>query len=530
MIDNCVSVTKVLLDSLKVKNTDQYLKDNILSHADHPSLLSISDTLNKYNIENLAIRVDAAKLEQLPLPCIVQIDKGGGELFYTLSSISEQEVTYHDDKGKFFRVPKTEFYEIWTGVCLLAERSTKSGEVGIEKKLASNRILNFLTLLLAIFFITWLVIAFLKADFIGNPTTTIYAIAYSVLKIIGLTVGIMLLWFEVDQYNPTIQSICSGGKKVNCNSVLNSKHARRFKDVISISLIGFSYFFGSFLFLALTGFSMSSVGILAFLSFSSLPVVFLSFYYQAVIIKQWCKLCIAIQVVLVAEILFAFIGDFYKAATYLDTLPLLVALLIVPIVLWKHLKPIIDKEKEASLNKRGLKKIKNNPDVLESLLAKTREIQNNSEGLGLLLTGGSAKYDIIKVCNPYCGPCAKAHPILEELLNSGKINLQILFNASLDPNDRSGKTVRHFLAIADEKNSRKTQEALDEWYYAERKDYETFAERYPKNGELNQQDDRIKAMSDWCKAEKITHTPTIFINGKELPNEYTVEDLIDVLA
>jgi hypothetical protein len=35
--------------------------------------------------------------------------------------------------------------------------------------------------------------------------------------------------------------------------------------------------------------------------------------------------------------------------------------------------------------------------------------------------------------------------------------------------------------------------------------------------------------SAWCKRERITHTPTIFINGYELPDEYNVHDLIDVI-
>lgn len=49
------------------------------------------------------------------------------------------------------------------------------------------------------------------------------------------------------------------------------------------------------------------------------------------------------------------------------------------------------------------------------------------------------------------------------------------------------------------------------------------------NGELQEQDTKIDAMHDWCKAEQITHTPTLFINGYQLPQEYSIEDLIEVL-
>ncbi len=36
-------------------------------------------------------------------------------------------------------------------------------------------------------------------------------------------------------------------------------------------------------------------------------------------------------------------------------------------------------------------------------------------------------------------------------------------------------------------------------------------------------------MRNWCDAEHITHTPTIFINGHELPKEYSIDDLTEVL-
>ena len=44
------------------------------------------------------------------------------------------------------------------------------------------------------------------------------------------------------------------------------------------------------------------------------------------------------------------------------------------------------------------------------------------------------------------------------------------------------------------------------------------------------QDEKIAAMRRWCDVQKITHTPTIFINEHELPGEYSVEELKEVLA
>lgn len=80
-MDNCYSSTKQLLKLLKVKHTNGYIKDSVLSHPDHPSLLSIADTLDKYNIENVAVKITEEKFDALPTPCIVQVSKHGSAQF-----------------------------------------------------------------------------------------------------------------------------------------------------------------------------------------------------------------------------------------------------------------------------------------------------------------------------------------------------------------------------------------------------------------------------------------------------------------
>lgn len=529
---NCVVTTKKLLELLGVKYTKSYVEDTILSHPEHPSLLCISDTLEKYAIEHLAVKIDADKLLEMPLPGIVQISERGNKLFYTLHSISNEKVDYYNDKGKLIEDPKEEFLEKWTGVCLLAEKTEASKEVDIEKKLASQRFLTFLKVAVPTLLLIWLIVDFYNLPIYLNSTTTLLIATYALLKTVGLTICGLLLWFEIDQYNPTLQSFCSGGSgsKINCDSVLNSKYAQFFDGYLSLSLLGFSYFFASLGSLAITGFSSSLLALSGFFSLATLPFILASAYYQAMVIKQWCRFCILVQTVLVFEIGVVLIGDFNNLPLSFDTLPLFLALLLSPLLVWKLIKPLLEKKKETNVYKRGLKRIKNNPDVLHGLLAKSRKILSSTEGLGISLNTDTANYNVINVCNPYCGPCAEAHPILEKLAENGNINLQILFTASNHEEDITAKPVRQFLAIDANGDKSKIKEALNEWYSAEKKDYESFASRYPMNGELEQQEKKIAAMRQWCNTENITHTPTLFINGYELPNEYSVEDLKEVLA
>src|SRR5690606_13163181 len=293
----------------------------------------------------------------------------------------------------------------------------------------------------------------------SNGPSSWFLGCFALLKLVGLGMGAMLLWYEVDKYNPTLQSFCSGGKKVNCDSVLNSKYAKVFNGKLSLGSIGFSYFFGTFFYLLINGFSETSLAPLAFLSFAALPIVALSAFYQGVAIKQWCKFCIAVQAVLLMEGMTAFLGGFHLFGMEFGPLTLLLALLLIPIPLWKWLRPMLEGKKAINLHRRGLKKIKNNPDVFLGLLSKTRKTTKDTNALGITFRNKSAKYNVLKVCNPYCGPCASAHPILDELVKANKINLQILFTATADENDFRAKPVRHFLALDTKGDEKGTQRA-----------------------------------------------------------------------
>ena len=531
-MDNCVVTAHRLLSLLRVPHTKAYIEDSIMSHPEYPSLLSITDTLEKYQMETLGVKIGTDKLREIPLPGIVQIKDMGNEVFCVLDSISNGEVSYFDDKGKPAKISEEKFHEHWTGICLLVEKTEETKEPGIEKRISSKRVLTFLKVAVSVLFVGWTAISFVGSEIISDAGTALFAGVYLLLKTIGLGAGVLLLWFEVDQYNPTLQSFCSGGSssgKINCNAVLNSKQAQLFNGNLSLSLLGFSYFFGSLGFLIFSGFSNAALSVLGYLSLMALPVVLFSAYYQALVIKQWCKFCILVQAVIVLEIATVLLSGFYKGPLLPGTIPLFVFFSLLPMVTWKLIKPLLEKEREANLYKRGLQKIKNSPEVLHGLLSKSRRIRTPTDGLGISFTNTGAKYDVIKVCNPYCGPCAKAQPVLEHLVKKGSINLQVLFVAKSE-NEKMAEPVRHFLALDSFGDSDKTQTALDDWYAAREKDYAVFSKKYPLNGELKLQNEKIDKMHDWCETENITHTPTVFINGCELPREYSVEDLKETLA
>ncbi|GMQ27332.1 hypothetical protein Aoki45_40150 [Algoriphagus sp. oki45] len=264
------------------------------------------------------------------------------------------------------------------------------------------------------------------------------------------------------------------------------------------------------------------------LSYSSLAIIPFSLYYQGVKLKKWCRLCLWISEILVVELAVSQFLLPELAWPAFGELGLFSFVFLATVLAWISLKPYLMAQKELYTTKSKLAKVLSNRELFDYFLSTSRQITSNPEGLGIFLKGANPKYHVLKVCNPYCGPCARTHPLLEQLYEAGNIDLQIVFVPG-GGDDVRLMTIRHLLGIASKGDLEQTRQALDEWYSQDKKDYEAFAAKYPLNGELASQESNIKSMQDWAEQEQITHTPTIFINGYELPSTYAVEDLKYVL-
>jgi protein-disulfide isomerase len=95
--------------------------------------------------------------------------------------------------------------------------------------------------------------------------------------------------------------------------------------------------------------------------------------------------------------------------------------------------------------------------------------------------------------------------------------------------DKGAIVAKHLLSIAALGDPVKSMQSLNDWYLQKEKDYSRFAAKYPMNGQLEEQRAKIDAMSKWCKDAEITHTPTIFINGYRMPENYRIEELKNIL-
>lgn len=526
-----VRATIAFLKLINVKVNNTTVNETLQNHPDWPSMLCITDSLSKWNIPNGAGKIDVTDIDQLPTPFIAYTYEKETPLAIVTQVTGANIQVRQKNYSNPITETREEFFKKWNGVYLLAESNEHSGEINYEAK---KRKAFFNSLIPVAAFAALIILSLLLVIKIATGINT--SIAFSatsfylqyLILLSGVIVTALLLWYEMDKNNPLLQKVCTGIAKGDCNAVLTGKQAKLF-SWLSWSEVGFFYFTGCLLVLLFSANTLSnSIALIAWLNILTLPYTIFSIYYQWRVAKQWCVLCLAVQSLLVLGAINAIANGLLLPFPQFSISFIVNAMLLylLPALIWYSVKPYLLRLQEAKNTKTEYLRIKFNTEIFNTLLKKQKAVTKPIDGLGIDLGNPVATNTLIKVCNPYCGPCAKAHPKIEKLMEENEnLKVKIIFTAANNEENLLVKPVRHLLAIAGEKNEIKTKKALDDWYLPEKKDYEQFAAKYLLNGELLKQNEKIERMSKWCKDLQITATPTIFINGYQLPDAYSIEDL-----
>jgi thiol-disulfide isomerase/thioredoxin len=436
----------------------------------------------------------------------------------------------HKNYNKPIVETREDFLKKWNGIYLIAEPNELSGEA--DYKVNKRRSLFSSLIPVAAFGGLFIVSLFLvkrtvDAAYAASLSAAAIYLQYFVL-LSGVIVTSLLLWYEIDKNNPLLHKVCTGIAKGNCSAILTGSKSRIFKW-LSWSEVGFFYFAGGLLVLLFSEHNINNaVSLLGLLNLLALPYIVFSVYYQWQIAGQWCVLCLLVQALLLLGGI-NIVANHFLVGLYNFPVSFLISALLIyllPVLLWYALKPSVLGLQHAKHTKREYLRIKFNAPIFETLLKKQKAITVPVDGLGIDIGNSRATNMLIKVCNPYCGPCSKVHPKIEKLMEeTPNLKEKIIFTTPNQPELPGFKPVSHLLAINEQSNEKNIQQALDDWYLPGKKDYTLFAEKHPMNGELTKQGNKIEAMEEWCKAMDVRVTPTLFINGYQLPDAYDIEDL-----
>lgn len=525
-------VAYTLCSKLRVPVTQGFLSRKLQDHPDYPSLLSVSDVLSAIKVDNLTVKVERQKVYEIPVPFIAQILVRGEEYLTVVTSLDENNSSYYDPTNwKTSRTDTASFLRIFTGIAMMVRPETGSGDIDYRKAVFEEKFAGFsrLALILALPVLLLCLCIKMLAE---SGTTALPNVAYAFFTLAGGCITGVLILREIDLHNPAWEKICSLGKKSDCSSVLDSPSS----SVLGFkwSIIGLGWFTGLLICLCL--FNLGIPSFLAWMNFAGIGVTIYSITWQY-LSRKWCTLCLLIQSVILLQCLSLSFRHFQMSdrTTGFSGILVISIIFLLPFLLLNQIIPFIKSAKDEKGMRRELQRLKNNAEIFAALLEKQKRVEIPSDNMGIIIGNAEAKCRIVKVCNPYCGPCAKTHVLLEKLIKDNPdIQIQIIFTATAD--DYRTPPVKHLLAIYEEKDEVKTLKALDDWYNSPDKNYDNFASRYPAGENLDLQTDKIGAMNAWCKQINISFTPTIFISAPQqagippntcfqIPPQYSVQDL-----
>jgi len=340
---------------------------------------------------------------------------------------------------------------------------------------------------------------------------------------VGIAVSIILLMISVDNKNPFIKKICVATSKSDCRSILKSS-AAAVTSWLSWSEVGFFYFTGYYL---STLILPQYIVLYAFMNLATLPFTIYSFGYQ-IKKKTWCLLCSSIQLVLILTFVVNVGSGHFDGGITIDLGGLLGVLLIflTPILLWYILKPLIVRLNSVPHLTGQLRNFKYDIEIFQKKLTNQKFHEIDLEYLNPIKMGNpDAKNTITIVSNPFCGPCSLAHKKLKSWAKYlDDIDVNIIFSSRTEGVDDRLRVARHVIAIARQENTTYLENAINSWYDSEIFNYRVWKEKFPTN--VADEDDQIaRRHSKWCRDVGVTHTPTIYLNGFKLPNDYNLEDI-----
>ncbi len=503
------------------------LKNTLLQHQNATTLLGMSDVLNEFNIPNLATRLPIEQLQTIPLPAIAYFEANGGT-FVTIKKIENDLVEWYHDTAGVFKEPIHNFIHKWHGITLLVEPNAQSGEVNY-KEARKNEIIEKLRipfvitgLLTVIGIILYPILQQIPID----SNFQFYALLLT--KTLGIITSTMLVWYDFDANNSFLKSVCEINGKTNCSNILNSQ-ASKFWGWLTWSEIGLFYFTGGFLALLLI--NTDATKYLLFFTLMALPYTFWSIYYQAIVVKEWCPMCVAVQILLWAEFLLLLPISFQNIELSIfqgyNFLLLCISFFIFPIF-WAFVKTPLKKSLRTDSLYIEFQKLKLSPEYINILLSKELLLPPFFKGLNTLQLGNPhASNRLILVLNPMCASCRTSYLTAKRLLESDiDINVHIVLATSLALDDEAAKVARIILSQDTDETIMK---AIDEWFKDSSKNINNWIKKLEKVEANTQGQQQLAIHIRWLELAGISEAPATFLNNHEIPKIYLARDVEKII-
>lgn len=499
------------LESLGLNFDKKELEFQYQSHPNFPSLLAISDTLNFFNIANKAYKIDKSNVRSLPDSFVASINKKEQNLLVYVEKNDEGYV-YIDGSNKF-SVDFELFSKLWTGVIFFIPDNGNFSEIK-----SSNENIRFSRYIYAIV-LAFSFLLFYKVDY------NIGYIVFFILSFIGFLLSITSLKYLFGIQEGFFAKFCKLGSSVDCNGIINSKKwsLLKFISFSDLSVVFFSTQVLGFLCIGYAGNLNVYFLIQKILLISSFPLIFISLYYQSVIEKKWCSICLLIIGILLIQLNWVIFYLDYSSDLnfwYLTNYVFLSLVVIFILILIKYFVKIYN---DFELNQIENNRFIRNYDTFKSSLLFNKDVYTFPSNL-INVGNPKANLKLTIITNPFCGFCKDSHYLLEALCEKYKntVSISFIFN-TLANDDRAINVCKNITSVYLRKGEDEYFNIMDKWFKEDKYNKESLFVGEVELVDGVEKD--LKIQREWCSENNFTFTPCVFVNGYRYPSSYKIDYL-----
>ncbi len=480
------------------------------SHPDYPSLLSFSDTLSFFNIENGVFKIPFSEINNLPTNFVTILK--GEEQKLQLNYIEKNENKYYSSENNTSKFISSSFLESkWNNIVLLVEKGEKEGK---EEKIKNYWVLRTFCILL-------LLITIFQSD------VNIKDKFFFCFPVLGIFFSVVALKDLFGAKSKLINNFCNLSTIDSCSNLVKS-NKWKFFEILNFSDLSIMFFSFQFIGLYLSVISNnenSFFSIQKVLLFSTFPIIVASLYYQKFVEKKWCPICLTIIGILIFELFYILL--YRQTILFISdkSIAIFSFTFVFIILIWFQLKKNIEFLNETKEFKFKANRFYRNYEIFKNnLVSNTRTRLAYSP---IILGNGKSNLEITIITSPFCGYCKDAHDLINKILILGENNfkVKVIINADITNLDEEKKVFfRILMSIYIEKGANFFNKALSNWFNNKNlkkwiKDHNTSLL------DIKQIDAIYEAQNQWCIENNSYFTPAIFINNFPYPKIYERESL-----
>lgn len=496
------------LDQLEVRHTRLFVDKLYNEHPHRNNMYGLKKMLDIFGVRTLGVSVNVKDLSQLNYPCILHTRTD-----FVVGTAFDGKAVSYIMHGKTLKSSIEEFKKIWTGHALVVEEETEAKEPDFRKHLREDRIEMAKSLSIP----SIILLAVIVCIPFNFKTFQIYSFSGIALSMAGVCLCALLLQKQLYGESRLGDRVCSLLRHADCNSLLNGDKSKVFG--ISWSEVGMGYFIANILLLTLYPVSLCSV---ATINWFAMCYGVWSVLYQWRVAKNWCALCLTVQVIVWVMGLTAACSvacDFDAKVLILSCLFFALCIMLV-----HYLITLYVAQKERVQIMQRYRALKVNRNVAKALIEQGDYYETTLDDSTILLGNPNASMRVTILSNPHCNPCATMHTRVAQLLalNADELCVQYIFSSF---NKELEDSSRYLIALYDGQNMASTLAAYKRWYEKDKFDYKDVVKRAGESIHSDTVEREMVRHHEWRKRTGLIETPTILVNGHILPKEYELEDL-----